>query len=131
MGYRDYAGALSITQSVGADADSTYYVDTDVTNPGWNRGMPAAVIINCKTTPGAGTTGIDFQICHNTSEPTVDSLTLAIFRVPIADIVAGAEFILAIPRGVTLLRYLRLYYNLITGDEITGIFDAYFTPLPI
>jgi hemerythrin len=37
----------------------------------------------------------------------------------------------SLPGGVKLLRYVRLYYNITSGDETSGVFSSYFTPLPI
>jgi hypothetical protein len=128
MGYRDYKLVLSDSQSVGADADSTNYLDTELTIPGWEKGMPAAVIVNVETAPG-GTTGVNFIIVHKTSEPTVNDANLITLTAPNADLVAGKQVVIPLPQGIKMLRYVRLYYDLITGDETSGVFSAYFTPL--
>jgi hypothetical protein len=129
MGYRDYELKLSDSQAVGADANSTDFLDTELTIPGWEKTMPAAVIVNVETAPG-GTTGINFIIVHKTSEPTVNDANLITVRAPNADLVAGDQIVIPLPSGIALLRYVRLYYDLITGDETSGVFSAYFTPLP-
>lgn len=129
MGYRDIELALSTSQAVGADANSEDYLDTERTIPGWEKGMPAAVIVNVETAPG-GTTGIEFVVCHKTSEPTINDANLVTVRVLNADLVAGDQIVIPLPQGVSLLRYVRLYYNLIAADETSGVFSAYFTPLP-
>jgi len=129
MGYRDIKLVLSKSQAIGADADSTYFLDTDVTVPGWDKSMPAAVIINVEVAP-AGTTGIAFIVCHKTSEPTTADADLVTVTTPTADLVAGDQIVIPLPQGIKLLRYVRLYYNLINGDETNGTFSAYFTPLP-
>jgi len=133
MGYRDFAWALTVMtgQSVAADADSTYYIDTELTNPRIDLGLPAAVIVNVMTAPGAGTTGIDVELVHKISEPTTNDAFLARYRMPIANIVAGAEFVFPFPRGVTVLRYVRIYWQLVTGDEITGVYAASIIQLPV
>jgi len=130
MGYRDYALALSITQTPGADADSTYYLDTELAAPGWEKGMGAAVVINVETAPG-GTTGVIFEVVHKTSEPTTSDATLVSVTALNAELVAGHQITITLPGGITLLRYVRVYYDLITGDETAGIYSAFFTPLPI
>ncbi len=130
MGYRDFPFMLSDTQSVGADADSANYLDTELTIPGWERGMMAAVVVTVETAPG-GTTGIQFIIVHKISEPTTGDAALAAFTVLNADLVKGRQLVFPLPGGVALLRYVRLYYNLTTGDETSGVFSAYFTGLPL
>ena len=129
MGYRDAKLILDSSNAVGADADSEYFIDTEQTIPGWERGMSAAVVINVETAPG-GTTGIQFIICHKTSEPTTGDAELVAVTVLNADLYAGAEIVIPLPGGVKLLRYVRLYYNITSGDETSGVFSSYFTPLP-
>ena len=130
MGYRDIKLKLSKNQAVSADANSTDYLDTELTYPGWEVGGPLGVVINVETAPG-GTTGINFIIVHKASEPTVNDANLITFRVPVADLVAGAEFVIPLPIGVKLLRYMRLYYDLITGDETSGVFSAFVSPIQV
>ena len=130
MGYRDFPMFLSTSQAVGADADSENFLDTELTVPGWERGMGGAVVINVETAPG-GTTGVQFIIVHKTSEPTTGDAELIAVTVLNADLVAGSEIVLPLPGGVKLLRYMRLYYNLTSGDETSGVFSAYFMPLPL
>lgn len=129
MGYRDHKLILSASQAVGADADSTYYLDTEITVPGWEKGMGAAVVVNIETAPG-GTTGVNFIVVHKTSEPTVNDANLVTVRALNADLVAGDQIVIPIPQGIKLLRYVRLYYDLISGDETSLVCSAYFTPLP-
>jgi hypothetical protein len=129
MGYRDFKLVLSDSQAVGADADSTKFLDTELAIPGWEKSLPAAVIINCEVAP-AGTTGIAFIVVHKISEPTSGDADLVTVTVPTAQLVAGAQIVIPLPQGIPLLRYVRLYYNLINADETNGTFSAYFTPLP-
>ena len=130
MGYRDIKLKLSASQAVGADANSTDYLDTEQTVPGWEKGEPAAVVVNVETAPG-GTTGINLIIVHKTSEPTVNDANLITVRALNATLVAGAQIVIPLPIGIPMLRYVRLYYDLITGDETGGVLSAYFTPLRI
>ena len=130
MGYRDYALLLSTSQSVSGDADSTYFLDTEITVPGWERGQPCGVVVTVETAPG-GTTGVNFIVVHKTSEPTVNDANLVTVHALNAELVAGRQIVIPIPGGITLLRYVRLYYDLVTGDETSGVFTAYFTPLPV
>ena len=129
MGYRDMHLKLSKNQAVGADANSTDHIDTSLSIPGWERGMPAAVIVNCEVACG-GTTGINFIVCHKVTEPTVNDANLVSVTVPTAQIVAGWELVIPLPTGIPLLKMVRLYYDLINGNETNGTFSAYFTPLP-
>jgi len=128
MGYRDLHLKLSKNQAIGADANSTDYINTELTIPGWEKGMPAAVVINCEVAPG-GTTGIAFIVCHKVTEPTTGDADLVTVTVPTAQIVAGWQLVIPLPQGVPLLKMVRLYYNLINGNETNGTFSAYFTPM--
>jgi hypothetical protein len=130
MGYRDHKLILSNSQSVTGDVDSTYYLDTELTNPRWEKGLPPAVVVTVETAPG-GTTGVNLIVVHKASEPTVNDANLVTVRALNAELVAGAQIVIPIPQGITLLRYVRLYYDLINGDETSGVFTAYFSPLPL
>ncbi len=130
MGYRDRQTRLSGSQSVGADANSTDYIDTEITIPGWERGMPAAVVVNVETAPG-GTTGINLIVVHKISEPTTGDADLVTVHALNAQLTAGSSVIITLPTGIPMLRYVRLYYNLVNGDETSGVFSAFFTPLPL
>lgn len=130
MGYRDHKLILSSSQAVGADADSTNYIDTELTIPGWEKGMPAAVVVSIETAPG-GTTGVNFIVCHKTSEPTTADASLVTVHALNAQLTAGSQIVITLPQGIPLLRYVRLYYNLVTGDETALVCSAYFTPLPL
>jgi|SRR3990172_2239010 len=128
MGYRDIELALSTSQQVTAAANSEDYLDTEQTIPGWEKGVPAAIIINTETVSTAGT-GFTFQVCHKTSEPTVDDIALISVVALAADIAKGKQIVIALPQGIKLLRYVRLYYTRTGGTE-DYVFSAYFTPLP-
>lgn len=128
MGYRDYKLALSINQAVTADADSTYYIDTELTYPDWQKGQPAAVIINVEAKTTAGT-GIKFEVVHKDSEPTTGDGALVDVTALAADLAKGAQIVIPLPQGIRLKRYVRLYYNIMAGTESYTL-SAYFTPMP-
>ena len=128
MGYRDYKLVLSASQAVTADADSTYFLDTEQTYPGWQKGTPAAIIVNVEAKTTAGT-GITFEVCHNDSEPTTATDTLCTVVALAADLAAGDQIVIPLPQGIELQRYVRLYYN-ITGGTESYTLSAYFTPMP-
>lgn len=131
MGYRDYKLMLSDSQAVSADAASSYWLDTELTNPGWEAGNPLGVVINVETAPG-GTTGVEFVICHKSSAtPTITDVTLQTTRVLNADLTKGSEIVVVLPVGVQLDRHIGIYYNLITGDETAFVCSAYFTPIQV
>lgn len=127
MGYRDIELALSTSQNVTADANSEDYLDTEQTVPGWEKGMPAAVIINVETVNTAGT-GCEFIVCHKTSEPTTGDANLVAVTALAANLTAGSQIVIPLPQGIPLLRYVRVYYNITAGTE-DYVFSAYFTPL--
>ncbi len=131
MGYRDYELALSTSQAVGANANTEDYLDTEITNPKWGEGTIAGIMLTCEVAAG-GTTGIEFIICHSAStQPTTGATDICSFKIPTAQLVAGAKFFLPLPQGITILRYLGGYYNLINSDEVSGTFSAYFTSFPV
>lgn len=129
MGYRDYELCLGKSQAVAADGNSTDYLDTELTYPYWNKGQPAAIIVSVEAVSVAGT-GCTFEVCHKASEPTTGDATLCTAVVLAADLTAGKQVVIPLPMGVTMLRYIRLYYNVTAGTE-SYTFSAYFTPLQI
>ena len=128
MGYRDYKLALSINQALTADADSTYYIDTEQAVPGWEKGTPAAIIVNVEALTVAGT-GITFKVCHKTGEPTTADADLCTAVALAANLTKGSQIVIPLPQGIPLLRYVRLYYDLTAGTERYTV-SAYFTPMP-
>jgi hypothetical protein len=128
MGYRDIELALSTSQQVNADANSEDYLDTELSVPGWEKGVPAAIIVNIESVATAGT-GITFEVCHKTSEPGTGDATLTTVTALAADLSAGDQIAIPLPQGIKLLRYVRLYYNITAGTEDYTL-SAYFTPLP-
>ena len=127
MGYRDYKLILSNSQRVNADADSTYFLDTEVTNPRWEKNNKFGVIITVEKKVTAGT-GVNFIVVHKTSEPTTADADLVTVHALAAHLVVGREIIIPLP-NIPLLRYVRLYYNIVAGTE-DYTFSAYFTPIP-
>jgi len=128
MGYRDIELALSTSQQVNANANSEDYLDTELDVPGWEKGLPAAVIVNVEAVGTAGT-GMTFEVCHKTAQPTTADATLCTAVALAADLTAGSQIVIPLPQGIKLLRYVRLYYTRTAGTE-DYTFSAYFTPLP-
>ncbi len=126
MGYRDRLLRLSNVQSIGADANSTDFIDTELTAPEWERGAPVGIVITVNVACN-GTTGVNFVICQKLTEPTTGDATLQTTRVLKEDLVKGDEIIIWLPTGVTMLRMIRIYYDLITGDETGFDCSAYLT----
>ena len=126
MGYKDNSLKLSASQAVTADALADFYIDTELTNPPWKKGTPLAVVVTVetKTTPG---TGITFELIHKASAPGTGDATMATFVFLAADLVKGAEIVLPLPKGMTMLRYFSMYYN-ITGGTESYVLSAYLTP---
>jgi hypothetical protein len=124
MGYMDWKLLLSASQAVTADADSTYYIDTEVTNPPWGRNISLFVLSELVTTAA---TGIIIQVCQKTSEPTHDDAAVVEARILAADLTAGKTIEIPLPRNMTILRYLRCYYDVIGGSESYTL-SAWFGP---
>ena len=130
MGYKD--GMLAVTaaggQTITADADSTYYLDFEVTNPEIFNGRPVAYIITVvdKTTAG---TSVQFKACQKASEPTEDDADIADWLFLAAELTEGKEIVLPLPSGKTWLRYHRLYVEIAAGTE-RYTFAAYLGPDP-
>lgn len=127
MGYRDYTLALSTSQNVTADAVSENYLDTEITYPGWTSGMPAVVVVTVEKVSTAGT-GITFKILHKTSQPSTDVILCSVTALA-ADLTAGSTITIPLPQGITINRYLALYYDITAGTEDYTL-SAYFTPVP-
>jgi hypothetical protein len=129
MGYRDDKMALSKSQALTGDADSTYYIDTELTYPGWEKGGPLGVVITIEAVTVAST-GITFILCHKDSEPTLNTDNLLSITLLAAALTKGTEIVIPIPQGIKLQRYLRLYYDLTNGAERYTV-SSYVTPYPI
>ena len=127
MGYRDIELNLCKSQAIAADANSTDYIDTELTVPGWEKGMPAAVIVNIEAKTVAGT-GINFIVVHKTGEPTINDANLVTVHALAANMAAGAQIVIPLPQGIPLLRYVRLYFDVVDTTERYTV-SAYFTPL--
>jgi hypothetical protein len=128
MGYIDAKLYLATSQAITADAISENTLDTELTYPGWEKGQPAAVVIQVEVT-GTGTTGFNFIVVNHSSAPTDGTYEIARMKVGIANVVKGARFIIPLPAGVDLKRHLGLYFDCVTGDE-TGTFTAFVSPMP-
>ncbi len=128
MGYRDIKLALSTSQQVTEAANSEDYIDTELTTPGWEKGMPAAIVVNIETVNTAGT-GMKFSVVHKTSEPTINDANLIEVTALAADMAAGKQIVIPLPFGVALKRYVRLYYTRTGGTE-DYVLSAYFTGMP-
>ena len=128
MGYRDIKLKLSKEQNVAADADSQSHINTELTIPGWEKGNPAAIIVNIEAVNTAAT-GIIFEVCHKVTEPTHNDATLVSVRALAAQLTAGKQIVIPLPQGIPLLKMVRLYYDIIGGTEDYDL-SAYFTPLP-
>lgn len=126
MGYRDALLVLSESQAVTADADSTNYIDFELTTPPEKDGRPLAVWISVEAKTTAGT-GIIFRWCQKVSEPSTGDADLVTVRVLAADLVKGRTIKIFLPQGVTYLRYQRLYYDIIAGAESYTL-SAYLGP---
>lgn len=127
MGYRDMLLALSASQAVVADANSTNFIDTELTIPGWEKGMPVAIIINVEVVTTAAT-GITFEVCHKVTEPTHTDATLCTAKALAAHLTAGSQIVIPLPQGIPLLRMVRLFYD-ITGGTESYTLSAYLTPM--
>ncbi|MCK9520367.1 MAG: hypothetical protein M0R74_15290 [Dehalococcoidia bacterium] len=130
MGYIDAKLYLSTNQAIagGTDAISENTLDTELTYPGWEKGQPAAVVVQCEVT-GTGTTGFNFIVVNHTAAPTDGTYEIARMKVAIGSVVKGAKFIIPLPAGVDLKRHLALYFDCVNNDE-TGTFTAFVLPMP-
>ena len=129
MGYRDYKLLLNDSQTVTEEV-SDYYVDTEVTYPGFEKGIPLAAVISVETA-ATGTTGFVIYIVHSSSgAPTLGSDTLIAVTIPVATLTKGKEIVIPFPQGVPLQRYVGLHYANVNGDE-SMVCSAYLTPMPI
>jgi hypothetical protein len=126
--YLDDLLVLSEAQAVVADANSTNYIDTEVVGgPGWKYGEPLAVIVLVKTVTVAGT-GITFRVVHKATEPTTGDAALVDVTVLAVDLAVNKKIIIPLPLGVTILRMIRLYYDITAATE-SYVLSAYLGPL--
>jgi hypothetical protein len=118
MGYTEYTTLLTATsgQAVTADANSTNYLDFELTDPHIEEGRIVGFLVTVMVKTTAGT-GIIFEICQKTSEPTHADAVIASFRILAADLAAAAQIFLPLPQGVSILRYMRVYFDVIGGSE--------------
>jgi hypothetical protein len=126
MGYRDYKLLLCSDQTI-TDEESEFYINTGLVNPKWDLGWPLEAVIIVKTAAGGGT-GYDISICHKATAAPVEANALITRRVLNANLTKGAEITIQIPRGVTILQYLGLYFQDVTNGE-SMVVDAYFQPV--
>lgn len=130
MGYRDNLFKFSLNQSLTADAAGQNSLDWELTNPGVDKGSPLGVILSIEAKT-AGTTGVNVYICHKaTVGATYNDTEICRAFIPIAEIVKGAEFIIALPIGIILLRHMAIYFDLVNSDE-RFVCSAYLTPMHI
>jgi hypothetical protein len=132
MGYIDAELLLTaITgQTITADANSTDYLDTELTNPGWEKVNGVALVVEVLVASN-DTTGITIEIVHKASEPTTADEALMSVTVPTADTTAGNMIVIPLPSGIKLKRYVRAYFNEINGDNSTFKCVAHFSPIPV
>ncbi len=127
MGYRDYKLILCSSQTVTEEV-SDYYIDTELTNPGWEKGRPLEVVINVETAATGGT-GYVFALVHNASgAPTLGDITVATVSVLNAELSKGKEIKLRFPDGVEILRYVGINIGDITSGE-SMVISAYIQPV--
>jgi hypothetical protein len=132
MGYID--AELLVTaitgQTITSDSNSTDYLDTELTYPGWEKANGVALVVDVMAACN-DTTGMNILIVHKASEPTTGDATLLTVTCPVADLTAGNRIVIPLPSGIKLLRYVRAYFDEITGDNSTFSATAYFSPLPV
>lgn len=126
MGYKEYQGRLTKSVQVNADANSTNYLDFEVTNPPLGDGRIFGVWVTVEKQDTAGT-GIEFELCQKAAEPGTGDATICKHTFLAADLAEGDEVFLPISPNITFLRYFRLYYNITAGTEDYTL-SAYFGP---
>jgi len=127
MGYHDYKLILCDSQTVTEEV-SDYYVDTELTSPGWEKGRPLEVVINVETAVTGGT-GYVFSLVHKASgAPTLGDVTVASVSVLNAELTKGKEIKLRFPDGVAIKRYVGINIGDITSGE-SMVISAYIQPV--
>lgn len=128
MGYADHKLLLADSQAVTEEV-SDYYVDTEQTYPGWEKGVPMGIKIVCETT-ATGSTGYVIHLCHKADGAPTLAETLLALTAPVANLTKGSELIIPFPQGsIAILRYVGLHFADISADEALTI-SAWITPLP-
>lgn len=125
MGYFDGMLQLSASQAVTADAISSYTIDSEVTTPTWLNKTSVFIEVETKTVAG---TGIGFDVVQKTTAPTTGGdATIVKAIVLAADLAAGNIIEIPLPRGITFLRHIGLYYD-ITGGTESYVLSAFLGP---
>ena len=73
-------------------------------------------------------TGVNFIVCHKTTEPTSGDANLVEVFALAAHLTVGSQIVIYLPTGIPLLKMVRLYYDVVDTSE-SYEFSAYFTPV--
>ena len=119
MAYIDAFTTFSSAQALTATANSTNTIDLVNTTSREGDGEPMAVVINViVAAAGGGTLTVAVQSDDNSSFSSAATVATTA-AIAAATLIAGYQFVIMIPPGVSTERYLRLNYTLATMTGIT------------
>lgn len=120
---------FSDAQAVTADAASTNQIDLGVERNLFD-GEPMAVVLQIDVAADGTTTDetYEFQIETDGDSAFGSPTDLVVHSIGYASLTAGSTHVLPIPIGVSVERYLRLYYN-VGGTSPSVTVTAFLQPL--
>lgn len=120
---------FSDAQAVTADAGSTNVVDLGIAKNLFD-GEPMAVVLSVDVAADGTTTDetYEFQIETDDNAAFSSATDLLVHSIGYAALTAGSTHVLPIPVGVSVERYLRVYYN-VGGTSPSVTVTAFLQPL--
>lgn len=120
---------FSDAQAVTADAASTNQIDLGIERNLFD-GEPMAVVLQIDVAADGTTTDetYEFQIETDGDSAFGSPTDLVVHSIGYASLTAGSTHVLPIPIGVSVERYLRLYYN-VGGTSPSVTVTAFLQPL--
>ena len=128
--YQDAQLLLSDAQAVTADAGSTNVIELANLTSQYLDGEPMAVVITVDVAADATTGDETYAFVIQTDDNSSFSSTTAVLSQTVlaAALTVGAQIVMLIPVGVSLERYLRLYFD-VGGTTPTVTVTASVMPL--
>lgn len=111
--YLDKELQLSASQAVTADALSTDVLDLAVAGRALGNGEPLAILLNVEVAADftTGDETYEFKIQTDDASNFPSATDVAAYTKTAAQLAAGTNHILPLPAGISLERYLALYFN--------------------
>ena len=111
--YLDKELQLCASQAITADALSTDVLDLAVAGRALGNGEPLAILVNVEVAADftTGNETYEFQIQTDDNSSISSATVISTVVKTAAELAAGTNHILPLPAGISLERYLALYFN--------------------